>query len=317
MKRRRGSNTTDSLDMLLDALCNMFGGIIFIALLVAVMSGEQSDQTADAAPPPPTVRSLEVKTLTHQLQSLKSQVQELQQDDPNAWQRLELHLAEREDTQATIERLNSIVDDIESRTPPVEIAIAQATREVERLEQLERTLEDARDNPDLATITDAIEQETQAVVHLEQQLQIAAKRRTVNARLSLERAANGLTRLFVIVANDRAWIALADHRPPETDDVLVELNFNREGCDRYSPRSTGGFQITEEVGSHPRFLELLSKYSKDDYYVFMIVSPSGHGGFATLKAALLSRQYRHNVHLADDLEPVLILCPGSPTFSTQ
>ena len=47
MSRRYKQDETDSLDMLLDALCNMFGGIIFIALLVVIMSSNPSDTEPD------------------------------------------------------------------------------------------------------------------------------------------------------------------------------------------------------------------------------------------------------------------------------
>jgi len=314
-RRRRRGDATDSLDMLLDALCNMFGGIIFIALLVAVMSGEQADQRAEAAAPP-VPRSLESLTLQNLYDTIAAQVNDLQRENPAAWTQLEQRLSENDETLSTIDRLNDLVAKIEDRTPPVEIAIQQAIRALERLEQLEQTLEDAKDNPDLAAITEAIEQEEQAIVNLKQQLQAAARRRTVNARLSLERKTR-LRRLFVILARDRAWVVMADGRDPETQDVSVQLNFDGRGCDQYTPRSSRGFPITATVGNHPRFLELVQTYPRHEFYVFMIVSPDAHGGFALLKAALLRQQYRHNVHLADELTPTLILCPGSPTFSTQ
>ena len=42
MRRRRRHND-ESLDLLLDTICNVFGGIIFIAMLVAILTSSQSE----------------------------------------------------------------------------------------------------------------------------------------------------------------------------------------------------------------------------------------------------------------------------------
>ena len=41
--RRRRRNNDESLDLLLDTICNVFGGIIFIAMLVAILTSSQSE----------------------------------------------------------------------------------------------------------------------------------------------------------------------------------------------------------------------------------------------------------------------------------
>lgn len=47
MKRRLHANNQDSLDLLLDTLCNVFGGIILIACLLAMLSRPTSDVPSD------------------------------------------------------------------------------------------------------------------------------------------------------------------------------------------------------------------------------------------------------------------------------
>ena len=53
MKRKLHSNQQDSLDLLLDTLCNVFGGIIMIACLLAMLSRPQVSKEA-ANPENPT-----------------------------------------------------------------------------------------------------------------------------------------------------------------------------------------------------------------------------------------------------------------------
>lgn len=50
MKRKRNGEGTGSLDMLLDTMCNTFGGICFIALLVAILSNALPRSTAETVP---------------------------------------------------------------------------------------------------------------------------------------------------------------------------------------------------------------------------------------------------------------------------
>lgn len=53
MRRRRRTTSADSLELLLDTICNTFGGVLFIAILVVIllrMTGESEEET-----PVPTV----------------------------------------------------------------------------------------------------------------------------------------------------------------------------------------------------------------------------------------------------------------------
>lgn len=47
--RKSGDQDISSLDMLLDTMCNTFGGIVFIALLIAILSTSLSRQEVDAS----------------------------------------------------------------------------------------------------------------------------------------------------------------------------------------------------------------------------------------------------------------------------
>ena len=48
-RNRRVKSSDDSLELLLDTICNTFGGIIFMALLVSVLSGQASNEVALAS----------------------------------------------------------------------------------------------------------------------------------------------------------------------------------------------------------------------------------------------------------------------------
>ena len=51
--RRRDSEGSDGLELLLDTICNVFGGIVFIAILVALLtSARNSDVRREQLPEP-------------------------------------------------------------------------------------------------------------------------------------------------------------------------------------------------------------------------------------------------------------------------
>jgi hypothetical protein len=90
-RRRRTGDS--SLELLLDTITNTFGGILFIAILVALLlqtTGRDEEAAAAAAPPPLT--EAEVAAMEVRLEDLRDRVTRLQKavgplpnpDDPNA-----------------------------------------------------------------------------------------------------------------------------------------------------------------------------------------------------------------------------------------
>ena len=47
---RKAAPVGDSLDLLLDTICNTFGGILFIAMLVVILTSQISRDAAPSAP---------------------------------------------------------------------------------------------------------------------------------------------------------------------------------------------------------------------------------------------------------------------------
>lgn len=51
MRRRESMNSTESLELLLDTICNTFGAVIFLAMLVALLVGQAAPEVPVAEPP--------------------------------------------------------------------------------------------------------------------------------------------------------------------------------------------------------------------------------------------------------------------------
>ncbi|MDP7070602.1 MAG: hypothetical protein QF561_04550 [Phycisphaerales bacterium] len=68
---RRSSEHESSLDLLLDTICNMFGMVIFIAVLAAVLAAARGERTIDAMEARTPERSLEAARLRLAIESIE------------------------------------------------------------------------------------------------------------------------------------------------------------------------------------------------------------------------------------------------------
>lgn len=76
MRRRGASGDSDNLELLLDTMCNAFGGVMFIALLLAVLS-----QFAEVKSSPAVAhqRRIEVRALQSEVEGLRAQAEQQRQ----------------------------------------------------------------------------------------------------------------------------------------------------------------------------------------------------------------------------------------------
>lgn len=88
MSRRIRQQSGDSLDLLLDTMCNLFGGIVFIALLVAMLAGDGARQRVES----PRSDTEEV---------LRRQIEQLTQEKENIFRKL---VEKREDLAQALEK---------------------------------------------------------------------------------------------------------------------------------------------------------------------------------------------------------------------
>lgn len=73
-KREEG----DSLDLLLDTMCNLFGGIVFVALLVALLAGEDASQKVNPGKnPSQELLEREITNLQEDFDALKRSLDEV------------------------------------------------------------------------------------------------------------------------------------------------------------------------------------------------------------------------------------------------
>lgn len=71
---RRTASRPDSLELLLDTICNTFGGVLFIAILVVMLLQQSSTEPAEVSPKSQPLSSRELQTLTTRIDSITSEL---------------------------------------------------------------------------------------------------------------------------------------------------------------------------------------------------------------------------------------------------
>jgi|GEM_PF-1680307 len=138
MRRGRDTATFGSLDLLLDTICNAFGGIVFIALLLAVLTQnipEAADGTYTEGSFPPSVLKLrsDLRMLEEETERLVKQVSE--QDEPENQNPLSEMDQEIMALRAKVLSLEQVTQSGATEISRTEKEIAEAKQEIRELEK--------------------------------------------------------------------------------------------------------------------------------------------------------------------------------------
>ena len=311
-RRRKNRSDVDSLDLLLDALCNMFGGIIFIALLIVLLSSDASKPSSNINPTAHV--AMETKILIIESKSLEEDL-DLALDN-NLSSRSAIHKALKILEQAKEQNGRTLIAlDKDAQIKENEKkSVFQAQTELKRLVTLAEELETSLHSPNQDDIVDAISDERRAIQKIKQQINSIDQRRVLHARLPRERQTN-LTIVWMIIENNRAYVVLPSNGGWE-DYEKRDVTSTKAGATsyRFTTISNGGFTISDSVSTHPRFVELTTKFPTSRYLLKMVVRNDSHKQFQQFKAALIHHGYSYNLILD---ESDLVLSLGNPDTSAQ
>ena len=285
MARHRQS--IDSLELLLDAICNTFGGIVFIALLVVIllqMSGERIEETAS---PDRSLSAREIALLKKQLDAADTELSRLRE------------LRDSQD-----ETLANLAP------PDLEVLLADLEAVQQRMrsehEHRGRLLDDSADVVEnteriLAEI-EALESDLVAVSEEVRTLreQLAAEResrrresRTPKLRDSGFKRSVGLVlqygKLYVWHKYDAAGV----RRGLNTDEFIV-IDDTTDGLIT-TPRPTAGTVVDGSATSVAALRSRLREFPPDRFYVEVVVRPDSFADFKHLQSFFTQAGYSYRL----------------------
>lgn len=293
MRRSRRRHTNESLDMLLDTITNMFGGIIFIAILVAMMTGRQTIQ-----------KTGQIEAATDRLLNMRTDIQE-------GGSRL-LRKADLATFLQGLIREPDVSWDVTLRQLAADTNVA-----VQRLDRAERQLRHLKDkkapiDEKLRTASEHGDRLQEEIERLQAAIQGEKKLRTLDARLPVTRITHKrpahivLTqgKMFIVDGCSGGLSAVVDETARDVD--LTSLPGNQTGIEL---KSNAGLRIDDHLASTSRWRKLRTAAPSKRYFLYLMVRPDAFKEFLIVRQLAVSAGYDYNVVplTADDS---LILSPA-------
>ena len=291
--RRSHANADSSLELLLDTMCNTFGGVLFLAILIVVVlrtTGEMLKETAQSEVS--RVKEQELETEYTQI------LTKLQSARTAATQRRKLaEQFARPETMRGIKELN------EQRARRDQ-ALDHNLRTVQQTAEIERHIREVE--AELAELDQRRAEVAAILTRTKQELEKDIAARTSSAQLPRQRSTLK-QEVGVVVRYGRLYVW---HRYSpsgqklglnETDFVVV----SDEGSHlETAPKPYAGVPITTAPESQARLHERMMQFDSHRDYVAVVIYPDSFDKFQILKGVLIKAGFEYRLMPSRPGDPI-------------
>tara|TARA_R110002095_G_scaffold114656_1_gene100061 strand:+ start:8235 stop:9149 length:915 start_codon:yes stop_codon:yes gene_type:complete len=289
MSRARRDNNGSSLELLLDTICNTFGGVLFISILVVILINISSDSARSR--PPDEIAQTELMEMQLELEKSQDRIQKLQ------------HVIEQ---QQSIEK--QFVDPDTKNLVHIWMQLnAKLTNLAESKEQtLSNISEDqvvinkvAVESKQSADMLASVKEEYSS---LQSKLRLEVEARSHSARLPKLRKTDKNEMVFFLHKQYFSSYArkMGEGKyVPNTNEVVEKTDLQG---DYIEPVTSAGIKISSDGNSVKEALEKrLSDFKPNQHYIAVFVSPDSFEQFTVLKDLMVKKgfEYRLEPHTAD------------------
>ncbi len=292
---RRRSVRQDSLELLLDTICNTFGGVLFIAILVVLLL-----QQAGGGNVEPLIAEIAEDELMAQSQHLTSLINELTRLRANSESQLAtVSRFASDETQELIAQKK----DLESQRDRL-----QAQVDALLLENAKRAADVGKIEADNREVQKNLEKAKSAKRDAETQLDADRKTRVTEARLPQVRSKDFKREIGFIVQYDRLYLwheydSVNDRVGLNTRDFVIVGE--ESGGLVTTPKPSGGIPLDESEFSKSAVRRLLRQFDPSRCYLSPIVRPDSFDSFQYFRDQALELGFNYR------LMPV---APGSAVY---
>ena len=303
MGRRRKRNTLSSLDLFLDTICNAFGGIMFLSILISLLLQIQSDESGSDAT---TLLTVE------EFQTLQTEIERLSQENDRIVQSIQLfHVSlnstslgnhetarlklkiesEQKETNDKLKTRDAMAKQLGALTES-NLAMEKRMREAdEEITRLEATLERSGRNFD------------QAVATRTRLTELPKTKSTSKANILL-----GLRYGKLYLISDLQNGKLSADRWNKDHVFPTQLL----GVTTIRMRQDAGWPVEHEsfVGNSEQFLRSVST---DQYFMSIAVWPDSYEQFAIVKQLLITKGFEYDLLPLGNVDIVSITSGGEAT----
>ncbi len=297
--KRSNNSQGDSLDLLLDTICNTFGGVLFISLLVVILLNMTS-KTASVTPPPQASH----ETLVEQ----EEQLQESRQ-------RLETMTKALEQQQRSIDKF------VEPGTEELvrEQRRQQAAHTALSEEQIERTQQIGQAQIEINETAQRMQTLSQSIAAARQQLnsveeelgqEVAVRSRA--AKLPKQRRTTKIPVPFLMKQGHLCAYASMDQSGqlvPNTNEA--EVHTDAEG-EYVVPRVSNGLKIASDGSNAQAIRNKLSAFNKEKHFITIAVWADSFSEFAAVKDVIVANGFEYRLAPFSDDDKVRIGTSADP-----
>lgn len=281
--RRRRAPTGDGLDLLLDTVCNTFGGVVFIAILMAILLESSTPHPHEPTDSSEVAREqllLELQSTTHQLAELKAAV--------NSQQALISQFSTAE-LREKIEQRNRLQSQRDSSQEELDRQQAGNRQQQMKLTQQQQSLVEMRQSKEAARTR---QQE------LEKQIRQEQLRRRRQVRMPVIRSGDRRREVGLILRYGRMyvwhrWSADGDRLGLNADDFIV-VGEESDGLVT-TPKPTGGIALDDRPETATQIQQRLRIFRPEDFVMAVIVRPDSYGHFRHLREVLKTAGFQYRL----------------------
>ncbi len=270
---RRQTTDNNSFDLFLDTICNTFGGIIFLAILLAILiqtraivkTPEQRDES------PPSVQ--EVHDAISRLDEVKSAYAaiaaalenlppvELSEDDS----KFKVLLQQRESVQ---KRLTESINEQATHTELLATQIAENSKLMQEIAEVPRRIQEAESKLD----------------EKNEEFQTLVSKRQTTVRLPRVRDSAAASALLLL-KDSQFHLATSSPRSRQFEDQYVTTQTKLGGGTTIKPRVGKGWDPND-----PRLAQMIEDVRSRGHVVTIAVWPESFGDFKVIKGMLIQNQ---------------------------
>lgn len=288
---RRKAAAADSLELLLDTICNTFGGILFIAILVIILlqttgtTGMTGDREQSA--PELSVNPERFEELANRLEAIVAERAALEKFQVGRTEMVEKFASD--ENRELLRTKQALSDELNRARTARDQQLASNAREQAALDETQLKLDDVRRSFE----------ETQAETErLQLKLEQDRKSRQKEVQLPVVHAAHGKSEVGFILRYGRAYLWHAydgfGNRSGLNLDEFVVIETNSSGLVT-RPKPTAGIVLNDAPATREKIGEKLQQFSPLRHVITIVVRPDSYDAFRHFKGVVVEKGFEYRL----------------------
>lgn len=289
-RSRRQVTGRDSLEMLLDTICNTFGGILFIALLVTILMQLTGQQELPLDPA--SISPEEIESLVREQAQLLSEIDRIRANQ-EADDLLTTRLAPA-NIQDLLARRRQLTDQLHLVENRVQALLAESAHAAIDIENTLQQLSDLRT---------AIPEQQRKLATLEDTIEREVEKRSMQVRLSEVRSTLGKREVALILRYGRVYLwhrydARGNQIGLNEDDFIVLDSDSSSVTVR--PNPLRGISLDGSAQARQGVSTLLATFSPNRHTIVVVARPDSYHAFSQIRDVVVASGFDYRLFVMSE-----------------